>query len=261
MMTSSAVIMPRSPGPASAAWTKKAGVPVEARVAAILRATWPDLPSPVTINRPLALRIVSAAAANAVRKSDRSAAASAAMPLPSASSVRRAEATAAFAGSVPDEFVINRFGVAMSASREMGASASAANPSLAWPHPRCDAGRRSQRVINHNCFKSVNEVFRAWGFARARNSVGKRMNLLEYLDRDDGSSQGPPRARNDLARAVGMPCADRARRWSGASPNADPGYAAPGARRLRLAAGFAAAQDRQQPRQRRPHRQRHRSSL
>jgi hypothetical protein len=38
-MTSSDVIMPRSPWLASAAWTKKAGVPVEARVAAILRAT------------------------------------------------------------------------------------------------------------------------------------------------------------------------------------------------------------------------------
>jgi hypothetical protein len=42
------------------------------------------------------------------------------MPLPSASSVRRAEATAAFAGSVPDEFVISGFGLAMSVSREMG---------------------------------------------------------------------------------------------------------------------------------------------
>jgi len=37
MMTSPAVIMPRSPWPASAAWTKNAGVPVEAKVAAILR--------------------------------------------------------------------------------------------------------------------------------------------------------------------------------------------------------------------------------
>ena len=28
------------------------------------------------------------------------------------------------------------------------------------------------------------------------------MNLLEYFDRDDGSSQGPPQARNDLTRAL-----------------------------------------------------------
>ena len=91
MMTSSAVIMPRSPWLASAAWTKKAGVPVEARVAAILRATWPDLPSPVTITRPLASRIRSTAAANAAPSGPCSAAAIAAMPLPSASSVRSAD--------------------------------------------------------------------------------------------------------------------------------------------------------------------------
>ena len=36
-MTSSGVTMPRSPWLASAGWTKKAGVPVEARVEAILR--------------------------------------------------------------------------------------------------------------------------------------------------------------------------------------------------------------------------------
>ena len=53
-MTSSGVIMPRSPWLASPGWTKKAGVPVEAKVAAILRATWPDLPMPVTMTRPLA---------------------------------------------------------------------------------------------------------------------------------------------------------------------------------------------------------------
>ena len=73
-MTSSAVIMPRSPWLASAAWTKKAGVPVEAKVAAILRPIWPDLPSPVTISRPLAFRIRSAAATKGARRSDCSAA-------------------------------------------------------------------------------------------------------------------------------------------------------------------------------------------
>ena len=53
--------MPRSPWLASAAWTKNAGWPVEASVAAILRATWPDLPRPVTITRPGAAAIVSTA--------------------------------------------------------------------------------------------------------------------------------------------------------------------------------------------------------
>jgi len=48
---SSRVIMPRSPCAASAGWTKNAGVPVAASVAAILRPTCPDLPMPVTIAR------------------------------------------------------------------------------------------------------------------------------------------------------------------------------------------------------------------
>ncbi len=42
--TSVRVIIPRSPWLASAGWRKKAGVPVLARVAAILPAMWPDLP-------------------------------------------------------------------------------------------------------------------------------------------------------------------------------------------------------------------------
>ena len=45
-------IMPRSPWLASAGCTNSAGVPVEANVAAILRAIWPDLPMPVTTTRP-----------------------------------------------------------------------------------------------------------------------------------------------------------------------------------------------------------------
>src|SRR5258707_2934253 len=51
-IASSPPIMPRSPWLASAGWTNCAGVPVEASVAAILRATWPLLPMPVTISRP-----------------------------------------------------------------------------------------------------------------------------------------------------------------------------------------------------------------
>ena len=46
--------MPRSPWLASAGCTNCAGVPVLAKVAAILRAIWPDLPMPETITRPLA---------------------------------------------------------------------------------------------------------------------------------------------------------------------------------------------------------------
>ena len=62
MTASSAAIMPRSPWLASLGCTKKAGVPVEARVAATLRPTWPLLPMPVTITRPRASRISSTAA-------------------------------------------------------------------------------------------------------------------------------------------------------------------------------------------------------
>ncbi len=50
--TSLRVIMPRSPWLASPGWTKKAGLPVLARVAAILPPMWPDLPMPVTTMRP-----------------------------------------------------------------------------------------------------------------------------------------------------------------------------------------------------------------
>jgi hypothetical protein len=46
------VIIPRSPCEASAGWTKNAGVPVDASVAASLRAIWPDLPMPETTTRP-----------------------------------------------------------------------------------------------------------------------------------------------------------------------------------------------------------------
>ena len=53
-IASSAPIMPRSPWLASPGWTNCAGVPVEAKVAAILRAMWPLLPMPVTMIRPFA---------------------------------------------------------------------------------------------------------------------------------------------------------------------------------------------------------------
>ena len=105
MITSSAVIMPRSPWLASAAWTKNAGVPVEAKVAAILRAMWPDLPRPVTITRPFAARISSTAATNAGPNSPCSAVVSALTPFASVSSVRSAEAIAGLAASCADEDV------------------------------------------------------------------------------------------------------------------------------------------------------------
>src|SRR6185437_6980271 len=100
MITSLLAIMPRSPWLASPGWTKSAGVPVEEKVEAILRPTWPDLPMPVTITRPCAARIRSIAAAKLEPRPLRSAVASASMPPPSASSVRKAESMAACARSL-----------------------------------------------------------------------------------------------------------------------------------------------------------------
>ena len=79
-ITSSSVIMPRSPWLASAGWTKKAGVPVLASVEAILLATWPDLPIPLTTVRPLHARINSTARAKrSSRRADSAATAAASM--------------------------------------------------------------------------------------------------------------------------------------------------------------------------------------
>src|SRR6185503_126885 len=82
-------IMPRSPWLASAGWTNCAGVPVEAKVAAILRATWPLLPMPVTVTRPL----VAASRLTASEKRPFSSAASAVRPAISVLRTRRATAS------------------------------------------------------------------------------------------------------------------------------------------------------------------------
>ena len=59
--TSPSAIIPTSPWLASPGCMKNAGVPVEARVEAILPPTWPDLPMPVTTTRPLAAKIAATA--------------------------------------------------------------------------------------------------------------------------------------------------------------------------------------------------------
>ena len=87
---SRAVIMPRSPWLASPGWTNCAGVPVEARVEAILCPTWPLLPMPVTITRPWSCARAIASTASAKAKSI--VRASAASPAHSVSSTRRAAA-------------------------------------------------------------------------------------------------------------------------------------------------------------------------
>src|SRR5262245_17736927 len=99
-MTSPLPIIPRSPWLASPGCTKKAGVPVDAKVDAIFRPTCPDFPMPVTMTRPCAARITSTAAANDALRPSRNAAPSASTPLPSASRVRSADSIAACALSL-----------------------------------------------------------------------------------------------------------------------------------------------------------------
>src|SRR5690606_18550827 len=59
--TACLVIMPRSPWLASPGWTTDEGVPVLARVAALLLPPWPDFPIPVTTTRPVHARMMSLA--------------------------------------------------------------------------------------------------------------------------------------------------------------------------------------------------------
>ena len=119
-------------------------------------------------------------------------------------------------------------------------------PSLARPILRCDARGRSQRLINHNCFNSINDVFRRCS-CRA-GTVGKRMNSLGYFIVMSGPARGRGR-RATIFRAL-LPCLvlialDAA---SGAGPDPHPRPVPSGPRRLRRAAGFAAAQERRQRR-------------
>src|SRR6202165_4985859 len=91
-------------------------------------------------------------------------------------------------------------------------------------------------------------TFSCRAFARGWKTSGKYMNWLGYFNRDVGSSKGPPQARKDFTRAIAMPCADRLRWESRPRANAHFRAVAPGARRLRIAAGFAAAQNRREDR-------------
>ena len=125
--------MPRSPWLASLGCTKKAGVPVEAKVAAILRPTWPDLPMPVTITRPRARWIRSTAAANERPSPSWIAAMSAVMPAASASKVRTADAINSRALSLVGLAALSGFDLAMMSGIGSGAGrgGSVRNPATA----------------------------------------------------------------------------------------------------------------------------------
>ena len=132
-MTSLGWMMPRSPWLASPGWTKKAGVPVEASVAAILRPTWPDLPMPVTMTRPRAAAIRSTAAANASPRPLPIASMSTASPARSVASVRSAEAM--LASTASSSFGRGRAMRALYHAVPTGASPAATPPNPGFPVP------------------------------------------------------------------------------------------------------------------------------
>ena len=90
-ITSSLDIIPRSPCEASLGCTKNAVVPVEENVAAILWPTWPDLPIPVTMTRPVAEFRISTARENAPAIRPPTASSNSASPWLSSCSVRLAD--------------------------------------------------------------------------------------------------------------------------------------------------------------------------
>ena len=92
-ITSSWVIMPRSPWAASLGCTKKAGVPVEANVAATFWPMWPLLPMPETMTARARYHRSSTARANGSARPFCRAPLSAISPSASSSSVRSAVAT------------------------------------------------------------------------------------------------------------------------------------------------------------------------
>jgi hypothetical protein len=69
--------------------------------------------------------------------------------------------------------------------------------------------RRSQPVINHTCFNSLNEQFPFDKFCVRGNFSMKPMISLGYLYRGIGPSQRPKKLRDVLSRGVAVPCADR----------------------------------------------------
>ena len=136
--------MPRSPWLASAGCTKKAGVPVEAKVAAILRPTWPDLPMPGDDHPALAARISSTAAVKAaperleLRPRARDAAA-----LGLERPQRRGNGVVG--SSLPDDFAISGFVLAMLCPRSRSG---AIRPETASPSTAAAGEATRRRDLN-----------------------------------------------------------------------------------------------------------------
>src|SRR3954466_10360749 len=214
MMTSSVVIMPRSPWAASAVCTKKAGVPVEANVAAILRPIWPDLPSPVTMTRPFALRIRSTAWAKLAPSGPRRAAASALIPPLSVSSVRSADST--LSGMGPDDWVISGFELGMFWSREEGRSSVGA--CLARHGLRGDEGAPT---LNRSLTIIVLTPLTI-GPADRLGQSRKYLISLGFFHRGVVSRHEPEQTRAFPARGIAVLCADGPRKCPRGRPEPHP---------------------------------------
>src|SRR6266536_662509 len=183
----------------------------------------------------------SAAAAKGPARSDCSAVAIAAMPPASTSSVRSAETRAASAWSVPDDFAIGGFGLAMSFTGGLVSGRGLPpTPAIARPLSRRDA---SGPALNDPLTIIVLTPLTTFS-ASAWNSSDKYMNLLEYLHRGAGSSKGPSEARGYLPRAIAMPCAERLRRDPRPGPDRHAGSVQPCSLQPDRDAGFAVAPNR-----------------
>src|SRR4051812_33741306 len=99
--------------------------------------------------------------------------------------------------------------------------------------------RRSQRLINHNCFNSINHVIlRAFG---AQSSI---CFCWSISCRDGQASNGPEQPRAPLSRSLAVPCADCSDGNRSQGANRHVGPVQLNARQPGDVAGFAAAPDR-----------------
>ena len=101
------------------------------------------------------------------------------------------------------------------------------------------ARRRSQRLINHNCFNSINDVI-----LRALGAQSSICFCWSISCREGEASNGPEQPRARLSRRLAVPCADGAIGNRSESANRHVGPVQFNAHQPGDVAGFAAAPDR-----------------
>ena len=101
------------------------------------------------------------------------------------------------------------------------------------------ARRRSQRLINHNCFNSINDVIK-----RALGAQSSICFCWSISSREGQASNRPEQPRAPLSRSLAVPCADRAVGNRSESANRHAGPVQFNAHQPGDVAGFAAAPDR-----------------